>query len=149
MFDIGFSEMIIVGVIALIAIGPKQLPEVARVVGRFLNDMKRMSGEITNTVMQARESTNQLLSDTKEQITQHLDFSGSQDTSKNPHELQLSDSAHEADPAQESFHFSSDEEVTPTPSEPPHPQQLEFDHLDILGDEPTIPVKKDPGLNDT
>ncbi len=38
MFDIGFSEMLLLAAIALIAIGPKQLPEVARTVGRLIND---------------------------------------------------------------------------------------------------------------
>lgn len=47
MFNLGFSEMIFLGVIALIVIGPKQLPEVARVVARTLNEFKRATAEIT------------------------------------------------------------------------------------------------------
>lgn len=43
MFNIGFSEMLMIGVLALILIGPKQLPEVARTLGRFLNELKRSS----------------------------------------------------------------------------------------------------------
>lgn len=68
MFDIGFGEMILLAAIALIAIGPKQLPEVARVVGRMLNEFKRATGDFTRTVMDARESTNQVLSDTQRSI---------------------------------------------------------------------------------
>lgn len=41
MFNLGFSEMVIIGVLALILIGPKQLPEVARTLGKFLNELKR------------------------------------------------------------------------------------------------------------
>lgn len=49
MFDIGLGEMIVLGAIALIAIGPKQLPEVARTVGRMLNEFRRATGEISRS----------------------------------------------------------------------------------------------------
>lgn len=45
----GLGEMIFFGAIALIVIGPKQLPEVARVVGRMLNEFKRATGDITSS----------------------------------------------------------------------------------------------------
>ncbi len=41
MFGLGMSEIILLSVLALIIIGPKQLPEVARTLGRFINDLKR------------------------------------------------------------------------------------------------------------
>lgn len=41
MFDIGFGEMLILGAIALVVIGPKDLPKIARTLGRTLNDFKR------------------------------------------------------------------------------------------------------------
>jgi sec-independent protein translocase protein TatB len=47
MFDIGFSELIVIGVVALIVIGPERLPKVARTLGhlfgraqRYVNDVK-------------------------------------------------------------------------------------------------------------
>lgn len=40
------SEMIVIGVIALIFIGPDQIPETARVVGRFINDLRRSTDEV-------------------------------------------------------------------------------------------------------
>jgi sec-independent protein translocase protein TatB len=46
MFNLGFSEMVIIGILALILIGPKQLPEMARTVGRFLNDIKRSTDSL-------------------------------------------------------------------------------------------------------
>jgi sec-independent protein translocase protein TatB len=42
------SEMIIVGVLALILIGPKQLPEVARTVGRLISELKRTANGFTS-----------------------------------------------------------------------------------------------------
>jgi sec-independent protein translocase protein TatB len=47
MFDIGFSELLVIGVVALIVIGPEKLPRVARTIGhlagrlqRYVNDVK-------------------------------------------------------------------------------------------------------------
>lgn len=47
MFDIGFSELIVIALVALIVIGPERLPRVARTVGallgraqRYVNDVK-------------------------------------------------------------------------------------------------------------
>lgn len=36
MFDIGFSEMVLIGLIALMVLGPERLPKAARMVGAFL-----------------------------------------------------------------------------------------------------------------
>lgn len=50
MFGLGMSELVVLGVLALILIGPKQLPEVARTLGRFLNDLKRSAEGITEDI---------------------------------------------------------------------------------------------------
>lgn len=41
MFGLGFSEILLLGLLALLLIGPKELPEMARVIGRFINELKR------------------------------------------------------------------------------------------------------------
>ncbi len=41
MFDIGFSELLVVGVVALVVIGPERLPKVARTAGILLGRMQR------------------------------------------------------------------------------------------------------------
>ncbi len=48
MFNLGISEIIAIAVIALVLIGPKQLPEVARILGRFLNDLRRTTNTLTD-----------------------------------------------------------------------------------------------------
>lgn len=48
MFNLGISEMIAIAVLALVLIGPKQLPEVARILGRFLNDLRRTTNTLTD-----------------------------------------------------------------------------------------------------
>lgn len=45
MFDISWGEFIVVGVVALIVIGPKELPGVIRAVGRALAKLRTMAGE--------------------------------------------------------------------------------------------------------
>jgi sec-independent protein translocase protein TatB len=45
MFDIGASELLIVGVVALVVIGPKELPGVLRSVGRTVGKIRTMAGE--------------------------------------------------------------------------------------------------------
>ncbi len=43
MFDVGFWELILVGVVALIVVGPERLPELARTAGRWLGAARRMA----------------------------------------------------------------------------------------------------------
>lgn len=42
MFDVGFWELVLVGVVALLVVGPERLPEVARTAGRWLGTARRM-----------------------------------------------------------------------------------------------------------
>jgi sec-independent protein translocase protein TatB len=45
MFDIGFAELLVVGVLGLIVLGPERLPKAARTLGLFLGRIRRtMSG---------------------------------------------------------------------------------------------------------
>lgn len=41
MFDVGFSELLLIGVVALVVIGPERLPKVARTAGVLLGRMQR------------------------------------------------------------------------------------------------------------
>jgi sec-independent protein translocase protein TatB len=45
MFDIGWSELLVIGVVALIAIGPKELPGVLRMVGQWMGKVRRMASD--------------------------------------------------------------------------------------------------------
>ncbi|HEX4985592.1 MAG TPA: Sec-independent protein translocase protein TatB [Burkholderiales bacterium] len=46
MFDIGASELLVIGVVALIVIGPERLPRVARTLGHLVGRMQRYVGEV-------------------------------------------------------------------------------------------------------
>lgn len=52
MFDIGFSELILVGVVALLVIGPERLPETVRTASMWLNRIRRGFNEIKQEVQQ-------------------------------------------------------------------------------------------------
>src|SRR5271154_6985592 len=45
MFDIGWSEFVLIAVVALIAIGPKELPGVLRMVGQWIRKARKMASE--------------------------------------------------------------------------------------------------------
>jgi sec-independent protein translocase protein TatB len=46
MFDIGFSELFVIGVVALIVIGPERLPKVARTAGHLFGRMQRYVNDV-------------------------------------------------------------------------------------------------------
>ena len=46
MFDIGFSELLVIGIVALIVIGPQKLPRVARTVGHLLGRLQRYVADV-------------------------------------------------------------------------------------------------------
>ncbi len=50
MFDISFSELLIIGIVALLVIGPEKLPKVARTVGAFTGRMQRYVGQVKEEV---------------------------------------------------------------------------------------------------
>ena len=50
MFDIGFHEILLIGVLALLVFGPSKLPELGRMVGRAMREFRRASDEFRSTV---------------------------------------------------------------------------------------------------
>jgi sec-independent protein translocase protein TatB len=53
MFDIGWSELLVIGVVALIVIGPKELPGVLRAVGHWMGKVRRMASEFQDQFREA------------------------------------------------------------------------------------------------
>ena len=45
MFDIASTELLLLGLIALVVVGPKELPKLMRTVGRFINQARAMAGQ--------------------------------------------------------------------------------------------------------
>ena len=55
MFDIGFSELLVVFVVMLLVVGPERLPLVARKIGLYLGRMKRSFQQVKAEVEQELE----------------------------------------------------------------------------------------------
>ena len=91
MFDIGFSELLLIAVVALVVIGPERLPGVARNIGRFagrlqryVNDIKRdfnreiefeeirrLQQEMESTVQSMQESMRVVETTLKQDVERH------------------------------------------------------------------------------
>jgi len=53
MFDISWSELLVIAVVAIVVIGPKDLPRVLRSLGRWTGQVKRMAREFQNQFNEA------------------------------------------------------------------------------------------------
>jgi sec-independent protein translocase protein TatB len=57
MFGIGMTELLVILVVALIVFGPTKLPELARSLGKAMNEFRRASSELRTTFHDAAEPT--------------------------------------------------------------------------------------------
>ena len=55
MFDLGLTELLLIGIVALIIVGPKDLPVLFRRVGEFVGRMKGMAREFTSAMNDAAD----------------------------------------------------------------------------------------------
>lgn len=57
MFDIGMTELLVIGIVALIVVGPKDLPGMFRALGRFTGKMRGMAREFQRAMEDAADET--------------------------------------------------------------------------------------------
>lgn len=57
MFDLGWSELLVIGIVALIVVGPKDLPILFRRVGQFVGKAKGMAREFTSAMNDAADQS--------------------------------------------------------------------------------------------
>src|SRR5262245_23271116 len=53
MFDIGWGELLVIGIVALVVIGPKELPGVVRALGQTVAKLRRMAADFQNQFNEA------------------------------------------------------------------------------------------------
>jgi sec-independent protein translocase protein TatB len=53
MFDIGWGELLVIGIVALVVIGPKELPGVVRTLGQTMAKLRRMATDFQNQFNEA------------------------------------------------------------------------------------------------
>ncbi len=66
MFDISWSEFLLIGVVALIVIGPKELPAVMRTLGQWTRKVRSMASEFQNQFQEAMREAE--MTDLKKQV---------------------------------------------------------------------------------
>lgn len=57
MFDIGWSELLVLAVVALLVVGPKELPSLMRTIGAFINKVKETAGTFQRQFQTALEES--------------------------------------------------------------------------------------------
>jgi sec-independent protein translocase protein TatB len=67
-FDIGFTEMMIIGVVALVVIGPERLPKVAKQVGEWIGKLRRYVDDVKGDI--SRQVELEELRKLKTQVTE-------------------------------------------------------------------------------
>ncbi|MEO0369944.1 MAG: Sec-independent protein translocase protein TatB [Pseudomonadota bacterium] len=55
MFDLGWTELMVIGIVALIVVGPKDLPGMFRTVGNFVGKAKRMARDFSKAMNDAAD----------------------------------------------------------------------------------------------
>jgi len=82
MFDLGWDEMLVIGVVALVVLGPKELPNALRTVSTLMKNARKLAGEFQSGVNEiireadldeARKKLNEVQSLNKNQIQKAIE----------------------------------------------------------------------------
>src|SRR5437868_4794999 len=113
MFDIGWSELAVIAVVALVVIGPKDLPKVLRTAGYWMRKVRSIASEFQSSIEQmAREAD---LDELRKQVEEA-------NKAKQALEDQLSSDA--AKIAAGAANLIDDPSIMPPPAAPPEPAAL-------------------------
>lgn len=102
MFDIGFWELLLIGVIMLLVVGPERLPSLARTAGMWMGRFKRMVGSVKSEIEEELRA---------EELKRMIDKNA---TNNSLHEI-----VEETRETVQSIEKSFKEEPTGEPSDPP------------------------------
>src|SRR3954453_24178592 len=141
MFDIGWSELVLIGVVALIAIGPKELPGVLRMVGQWMGKARKMAAEFQGQFKEAmREAEMADLKKSFDEVKEAASgFAGNNlmtslqkdvshalrvDALDKPAETSTSTAVQTPSTSSETLATSSEAPATPTTREAPTPERF-------------------------
>ena len=146
MFDIGWGELVLIGMVALIAIGPKELPTVLRTLAQYMGKIRRMAAEFQGQFQEALREAE--VADLKKQaedmtssMTDFTNFDPMADAQKqmerafNPESDKAADS-----PAEPSAEAPSAAPAPPSEPATPLPEVTVLPEIDVPLPEPPAPV---------
>ena len=150
MLGLGFWELVILGLIALIVIGPERLPDFAKGVARFLNDMRRTASDLKRTFDDEKdifkENIDQLQK-LKQDIQSFPELDSAAISSKKPNQQGQSQQASEliSEPVEEQLNLLDPYEHEEMPYDS-HNNHYEDDPLEHLAHE-DLHQNLNPSLN--
>jgi len=157
MFDIGWSELVLIGVVALIAIGPKELPGVLRMVGQWMGKARKMAAEFQGQFQEAMREAEMAdlkksFDEVKEAATGFNPLSSLQKDVSDALRVDALDKPAEAPAA-----TAVEPPASPTTPEPPTPATFVEAEAHPVADEPLVitreaeqaKVAQDPVAQDT
>jgi sec-independent protein translocase protein TatB len=132
MFDIAWGEFIVIGAVALIVIGPKELPSVLRTVGQWTTKIRRMGAEFQNQFQEAMREAE--MADLKKDV-ESLNETTSGFAKFDPAKWQPRDEAHKSAETESALAVFDDGTTAP-PAEAPASQ--------VPPPDTQTPVPRDP-----
>jgi sec-independent protein translocase protein TatB len=73
MFDIGMPELIVIGIVALLVVGPKKLPEWAKGLGKGLGELKRILDDVKDSVGEEFKETTSGIREAVTEVKQQIE----------------------------------------------------------------------------
>ena len=123
MFDIGFSELLVIGVVALVVIGPEKLPRLARTLGHLAGKLQRYVSDVKADINREIELEDlRKMRDSMQQAAS--DFQGNFAAEVNKTEAELKQAAEEFNQTTDAINKSLDAAQTaePAPAEQNKPE---------------------------
>lgn len=115
MFGVGFSEIIVIAIFALIFVGPKRLPEMAKEAGKLFVKFKRMTSDVRSTVDDfLRQAEEEIRSEEREALLKVLGGAPAPSNSNAPQPVSFDDH-HNGLSAESQTHSASTEPSSPSP----------------------------------
>ena len=156
MFDIGWGELVVIGIVALVVIGPKELPAVLRMLGVWMGKVRRMASDFQGQFQEAMREAE--MADIKKQVDQLTetarDFTqfDPMETARKEIESAIEDKPNADAPAPPGPDLSSSpvETTAAQPASNPPPDTPVQSERDFLGfgddlDKPSQPAQPPPG----
>ena len=123
MFDIGFSELLVIGVVALVVIGPEKLPRLARTLGHLAGKLQRYVSDVKADINREIELEDlKKMRDSMQQAAS--DFQGNFAAEVNKTEAELKQAAEEFNKTTDEINKSLDaaQAAEPAPAEQGKPE---------------------------